>query len=176
MNFEKLPLKDAYVVIPELIEDSRGFYARALCEKEFSANGMSMKIVQSNISFSKKKGTLRGMHYQEAPHLETKIVRCTQGAIYDVIVDMRVDSPTYKQWHGVELSSENRKTLYIPGGFAQGFMTLRDDTEVTYNVTEFYHPESERGIRYNDPAFKIRWPTQPSVISDKDRTCPDFNL
>lgn len=175
MIFNKLPLQDAYVIEPELIEDIRGFYARALCEKEFADHGMALNIVQSNISFSKKTGTLRGLHYQVAPHLETKIVRCTQGAIYDVIIDMREDSPTYKQWHGEELTSENRKTLYIPGGFAQGFITLQDDSEVSYNVTEFYHPESERGLRYNDPAFGVEWPIAPVVMSDKDCNCPDFN-
>jgi len=173
--FKELPLQDAYIIEPEPIEDARGFYARALCEKEFADHGLELNIVQSNISFSLKKGTLRGMHYQVAPHLEAKIVRCTRGGIYDVIIDMREESPTYKQWYGQELTSENRKTLYIPGGFAQGFITLQDNSEVSYNVTEFYHPESERGLRYNDPEFGIEWPITPVVISDKDRNCPDFN-
>lgn len=175
MIFKELPLQDAYIIEPEPIEDARGFYARALCEKEFADHGLELNIVQSNISFSLKKGTLRGMHYQVAPHLEAKIVRCTRGGIYDVIIDMREESPTYKQWYGQELTSENRKTLYIPGGFAQGFITLQDNSEVSYNVTEFYHPESERGLRYNDPEFGIEWPITPVVISDKDRNCPDFN-
>jgi len=172
--FSKTPLQDARIIEPERIEDHRGFYARGLCQREFSDQGLVLNIVQSNISFTRKKGTLRGMHYQTEPHQEVKIVRCTRGAIFDVIIDMRPESSTFLKWFGVELTEENRKTLYIPGGFAQGFETLRDDTEVSYNVNEYYHPECEKGLRYNDPTFAVEWPFEPKIITDKDKSWPDY--
>jgi len=173
--FSKIPLQDARIIEPERLEDHRGFYARGLCQREFANEGLVLNLVQSNISFTHKKGTLRGMHYQVAPHQEVKIVRCTRGAIFDVIIDMRPESSTYLKWFGVELNEENRKTLYIPGGFAQGFETLRDNTEVSYGVNEYYHPECEKGLRYNDPAFGIEWPFEPEVITDKDKSWPDYD-
>lgn len=174
MEFSKTSLKDALIIEPKRLEDERGFYARGLCQKEFADQGLVLNIVQSNISFTHKKATLRGMHYQQAPHQEVKIVRCTRGAIYDVIIDMRTESPTFKQWLGVELTEDNRKTLYIPGGFAQGFITLRDNTEVSYSVNEYYHPEVETGLRFNDPAFGIEWPITPEIMTDKDKSWPDY--
>lgn len=135
---------------------------------------MTTGIKQTNVSYNKKKGTLRGMHMQNAPYEETKLVRCTRGAIYDVIIDMREDSETYKQWIGVELTADNYRMLFVPEGFAHGFITLEDNTDVTYQVTQFYTPGSERGIRWNDPAFNIEWPIEPVVISEKDQAHPDF--
>ncbi|MBS3943900.1 MAG: dTDP-4-dehydrorhamnose 3,5-epimerase, partial [Melioribacter sp.] len=155
--------------------DDRGFFARAFCIKEFEMNGLCHNIVQINNSLSKDAGTLRGMHYQLAPKSEDKIVRCISGRLYDVIIDLRPESKTFKNWFGVELSAENRLSLYVPKGFAHGFITLEENTEAFYLVTEFYSPENERGIRYNDPEFNIKWPIEPKVISDKDLNHPDFN-
>ena len=167
-------LKGVYIIELEMIEDERGFFARTWCQREFQKCGINPKLVQCNISFNRKKGTLRGMHYQAAPCEEAKLVRCTMGAIYDVIIDLRPDSETFKQWVTVELTAENRKMLYIPGGFAHGFLTLIDNTEVFYQMSEFFAPEYARGVRWNDPAFRINWPEKVVVISEKDKQYGDF--
>lgn len=174
MKFFEVPLKGAYIVELEPIEDDRGFFARSWCQKEFSDHGLNPDLVQCNISFNKTKNTLRGMHYQVKPHEEAKLVRCTQGAIYDVIIDLRPDSATFKEWFGLELSSVNRRMLYIPESFAHGFLTLEHNTEVFYQMSEFFHPECGRGIRWNDPAFKIDWFSDVKTISDRDRNYPGF--
>ncbi|MFC1643524.1 dTDP-4-dehydrorhamnose 3,5-epimerase [Chlamydiota bacterium] len=172
MKFTETKLKGAYTIEPELLEDERGFFARSFCLKEFEEHGLNPRIVQSNISFNRKKGTLRGMHYQTSPYEEVKLVSCPEGTIYDVIVDLRKDSPTYSKWVSVELSSENHKMLYIPQSFAHGFQTLEDSTTVFYQMSEFYHPESSKGIRWDDPLFKIKWPLREQIISEKDLTYP----
>jgi dTDP-4-dehydrorhamnose 3,5-epimerase len=174
MIFTQTELPGAYILDLEKRGDSRGFFARTWCQNELSAHGLNVNVVQANMSFSKTRGTLRGMHFQRAPYAETKLVRCTMGAIYDVIVDLRPDSPTFKRWIGVELSAQNHRMLYIPEGFGHGFQTLTDDVEVTYQVTAFYTPGAEGGVRYNDPAFGIEWPLDVSEISDKDRAWADF--
>lgn len=174
MKFIETKLKGAFIVEIEKLTDDRGFFARSWCRKEFETQDLTSRIVQTNVSFSRKKGTLRGMHYQIAPHQESKLIRCTRGAIYDVIIDLRPESPTYKQWTGLELTADNYTLFFIPEDFAHGFITLVDNTEVTYQVSQFYTPGSEKGIRFNDPAFNIQWPLDVSVISDKDRTWPDF--
>jgi dTDP-4-dehydrorhamnose 3,5-epimerase len=174
MIFTETKLAGAYIIDLEKRGDSRGFFARSFCQDEFERHGLVNKVVQTNVSLSKHQGTLRGMHYQESPYAETKLVRCTQGAIYDVIVDIRPESPTFKQWIGVELSSSNHRMLFVPQHFAHGFITLMDDSEVTYQVSQVYHPGSERGLRYNDPALGIIWPQEVNVISDKDAAWPDM--
>jgi len=175
MIFTETKLEGAFLIQPEKLEDERGFFARAWCRKEFQANNLDAELVQCNISFGRKKGTLRGMHYQISPHQEVKLVRCTMGAIYDVIIDLRPESSSYLQWVGVELSADTRKMLYVPKGFAHGFQTLQDNTEVFYQVSEFYAPSSERGVRWDDPAFDIQWPDiDERVISERDRRHPDF--
>jgi len=174
MKFKATKLKGAFIIEMELIRDSRGFFARAWCQKEFEDHGLVAQVVQANVSYNRKKGTLRGMHYQVAPVEETKLVRCVRGGIYDVIIDLRPESPTYKQWMGVELTAENYKMLYVPENFAHGLQTLEDDTEVIYQVSQFYTPGAERGMRWNDPAFRIEWPQDIEVISDKDADWPDY--
>ena len=174
MIFTEMNLKDACIVEIEKLEDNRGFFARSWCRKEFENRGLISGMVQANVSCNKRKGTLRGMHYQRQPYEETKLVRCTRGSIYDVIIDLRPDSPTYKQWLGVELMADNYKMLFVPGGFAHGFQSLEDDTEVIYQVSQFYTPGAEGGIRWDDPAFDIEWPLEVQVISDKDRSWPDY--
>ena len=174
MKFQELALSGAFVLDPERLEDERGFFARTWCREEFAARGLVGTIAQCSLSFNRRKGTLRGMHYQAAPHEETKIVRCTMGAVYDVIVDLRPDSPTRKKWVGLELTAENRRMLYVPEGFAHGFQTIEDDTEVFYQMSESYHSESARGVRWNDAAFDIRWPQTPQVMSERDRSYADF--
>jgi dTDP-4-dehydrorhamnose 3,5-epimerase len=156
------------------MDDERGFFARTWCRQEFEAHGLNSRLAQSSISFNKRRGTLRGMHYQSAPDEEAKLVRCTMGAIYDVTIDLRRDSPTFKQWVGLELTAENRRMLYIPEGFAHGLQTLTDDTEVFYQISERYAPESARGVRWNDPAFAIDWPVSVTIISERDNTYADF--
>ena len=174
MIFIETKLKGAYIIEPERLSDERGFFARTWCQKEFQTHGLNTNIVQCNISYNKKKGTLRGMHYQAAPHEEAKLVRCTRGAIYDVIIDLQPGSQTFKHWIGMELTEHNRRMLYIPEGFAHGFLTLRDDTEVFYQMSELYSAEHARGVRWNDPAFGIQWPEEVSTISDKDSRFTDF--
>ncbi len=175
MKFIKTPLNDAYVIELEKRGDERGFFARYFCVNEYAKIGLDNKIVQINNSLSAEKGTLRGMHYQIPPKSETKIVRCIKGALYDFILDMRKDSSTFGQSFGIELSAENRTMLYVPKGFAHGFLSLEDNTEALYLVTEFYSPEHERGIRWNDPKFNVQLPFEPKIISDKDKNHPDFN-
>ena len=174
MKFIETKLKGAYIIEIEPIEDERGFFARSFCQKEFEEHGLNPRIIQCNISFNKKKGTIRGMHYQVAPYQEAKIVSCTNGAIYDVIIDLRKKSLTYCQWFAVELSAEAYKMLYIPEGFAHGFQTLEDNTAVFYQMSEFYHPECARGVRWNDPAFGIKWPLSVKIKSKKDLSYKDF--
>ena len=174
MTFTPTPLAGAYVLELDRREDERGFFARAFCQREFAERGLNPRIAQCNVSFNAKRGTLRGMHYQAAPHEEAKVVRCTQGAVWDVIVDLRLASPTFKRWHGVELSAENRRALYIPEGLGHGFQTLSDDAEVLYLMSEFYHPDSARGVRWDDPAFGIAWPLPSPRVSERDRGFPRF--
>ncbi|MEG4301604.1 dTDP-4-dehydrorhamnose 3,5-epimerase [Microcoleus sp. D3_18a_C4] len=173
MKFTETKLKGAYVIEVEPIADERGFFARSWCQKEFAEHGLNPNLVQCNISFNLKKGTLRGMHYQAKPYQEAKLVRCTMGAVYDVIIDLRSDSPMFKQWIGVELTADSRKMLYIPEGMAHGFQTLVDNTEVFYQMSEFYNSESATGLRWDDPEFKIKWLIkQDLVISEKDKFYP----
>ena len=174
MIFTETKLKGACIIEPERLEDERGFFARTWCQREFEAHGLNPRLVQCSISFNKKKGTLRGMHYQAPPYEEARLVRCTGGAIYDVVLDLRPASPTYKKWIAFELTADNRRMLYIPEGFAHGFQTLADNTEIFYQMSEFYHPECATGARWNDPAFAIVWPDDTRVISDRDRQYPDF--
>jgi dTDP-4-dehydrorhamnose 3,5-epimerase len=176
MIFQELKLKGAFLIKFEKIEDERGFFARSWCVREAEKHGLKRNMVQANVSFNKKKGTLRGMHYQKEPFQEVKLVRCVRGKIYDVIIDLRPESPTFRQWIGVELSQDNDCMLYVPENFAHGFQTLTDNSEVNYLVSEFYTPEAEKGIRFNDPFFDIKWPeVQTRTISIKDNTWPDFN-
>jgi len=174
MKFVDTPLVGSFLIETEARTDTRGFFARAFCRHEFEAHALVYDVAQCNISFNVQKGTLRGMHYQIAPHQEVKLVRCTAGAIYDVIIDLRADSPTFCRWFGIELSCENRRMLYVPRGFAHGYLTLRDSSEVFYQVSEFYQPSSERGVRWNDPTICIQWPLEPRVISEKDRAYPNL--
>lgn len=176
MIFSETKLKGAYIIEIEKREDNRGFFARTWCQREFVLHNLNPCVVQSNTSFNIRKGTLRGLHYQAAPHAETKLIRCVKGSIYDVIVDLRPDSPAYTQYISAELTAENYRMLYVPAYFAHGFMTLKDNTEVVYQVSEFYSPESERGIRWNDPSFQIKWPSAVKVISDKDASWSDYIL
>ncbi len=176
MIFTETKLKGAFLIEVQKFEDDRGFFGRTFCQKEFQKYGLNPNVSQANVSYNKKKGTLRGMHYQASPYEEVKLVRCTRGSICDVIIDMRPDSTTYKQWTYAELRADNYQMLYVPEGFAHGFQTLEDDTEVIYQVTQFYTPGSERGIRYDDPVFNIAWPLAAQVISEKDRNWPDYKL
>jgi dTDP-4-dehydrorhamnose 3,5-epimerase len=174
--FQQTKLPGAFVIDLERRDDERGFFARTFCANEFADHGLNARLVQANTSWNPRQGTLRGMHFQNAPHAEVKVVRATRGAIHDVIVDLRPGSPTYKQWIGVNLTQENRRALYVPEGFAHGFQTLVPDTEVHYLVTEVYTPESEGGVRWDDPAFAIDWPDPTNALmSPKDASWPDFN-
>lgn len=175
MIFRATRLAGAYVIEPERIEDERGFFARTFCAREFQAHGLNTHFAQCSTSFNKAKGTLRGMHYQAAPHQEAKLIRCTRGSIFDVIIDLRPQTPTFKQHVSVELSAANRIMLYVPEGFAHGFQTLEDDSEVFYQISEFFAPDCARGVRWNDPAFGIQWPEAVRTISRRDRQYPDFN-
>ena len=174
VRFTETPLADAFLIEPDLVEDDRGGFARTFCAREFSEHGLSDVVAQANLSFNHRRGTLRGMHYQLAPAAEAKLVRCSRGAIYDVIVDMRPDSPTYLSHFGAELSEENRVALYVPELFAHGYEALTDGAEVVYQVSEFYTPGQERGLMHDDPALGIDWPLPVSVISEKDRSWPAF--
>jgi len=173
MIFHEAKLPGVHEIRIEPRLDERGFFARCWCREEFESKGLTARIVQCSISLNVRKGTLRGVHYQ-TPHEETKIVRCTRGSLYDVVVDLRPDSPMFKEWIAVVLSAEKRNMLYVPKGCAHGFLTLEDNTEVFYQMSEFYRPESSRGVRWDDPAFQIVWPGVPEVISERDRTYPDF--
>jgi dTDP-4-dehydrorhamnose 3,5-epimerase len=172
--FEELALPGAFVLRLEERGDDRGFFARSWCSREFAAHGLADRVVQANVSYNRRRGTLRGMHWQEGAAAETKLVRCTSGALYDVIVDLRRDSPTFRRWIGVELTARNRLMLYVPEGFAHGFQTLEDDTEAFYQVSQYYTPGAERGLRHDDPAIGIAWPMPVAVISEKDRSWPDL--
>ncbi|MGF1509247.1 MAG: dTDP-4-dehydrorhamnose 3,5-epimerase [Myxococcota bacterium] len=172
MKFTETPLAGAFIVDVELRTDHRGGFARTFCQREFLEHGLKAVVAQCNLSFNHTKGTLRGMHFQHPPAAETKLVRCTSGAVYDVIIDLRTDSKTYLQHFGVELTASNRRALYVPELFAHGYQTLTDDAEVCYQVTEFYSPGNEGGLRYDDPALSIQWPLPVSVISDKDAAWP----
>ena len=174
MIFENLSLKGSCLLKLEKHLDERGFFARTFCSKEFEEKGLNNKFLQSSISYNSKKGTLRGMHYQVAPHEEVKLVQCVKGAIYDVIIDLRANSSTYCQWVGVELNEDNGNLVYVPKGFAHGFQTLTDETVVYYQISDFYAPESARGVRWDDPAFGINWPIDEPVISIKDSRLPDY--
>lgn len=168
MLFIETKLAGGYIIELEKIEDDRGFFARTFCQREFEAHGLNPRIAQCSVSFNRRKGTLRGMHYQVAPYEESKLVRCTMGAIYDVAVDLRPESRTFKQWVAVELTGENGRMFYIPQGLAHGFQTLVDNTEVFYQMSEFYHPQCARGVRWDDPAFGMSWPIKEVIISIKD--------
>lgn len=174
MIFHSTKLAGVVEIEMELLRDERGFFARSWCEREFREHGLDPRLVQCSISFNERKGTLRGVHYQAEPHQEAKLVRCTKGSIYDVAVDLRPQSVTYRQWIGTELTAENRRALYIPEDCAHGFLTLEDETEVLYQMSQSFHPESARGMRWNDQAFGIVWPGRVEVISDRDRMHPDF--
>jgi dTDP-4-dehydrorhamnose 3,5-epimerase len=175
MKFHATPLAGAHVIELDPRGDDRGFFARLFCQKEFTEAGLEPRMVQINNSLTRQRGTLRGMHYQLPPAAEVKVVRCVRGALYDVIIDLRPDSPTFAQWFGAELSAENRKMLYVPRGFAHGFLTTEDDTEAFYLVGEFYRPELERGLRFDDVRFQVKWPFPPLEVSKKDRSWPDFD-
>jgi dTDP-4-dehydrorhamnose 3,5-epimerase len=175
MIFTPTPLPGAYLIDLEKRGDDRGFFARMYCSKEFKAHGLVTQFVQVNNSLSAQRGTLRGLHYQLPPRSETKVLRCVRGALWDVILDMRPDSPTFGKSFGAELTAENRRMMYVPKGFAHGFLTLSEDVETIYLVDEEFSPEQERGVRWDDPRFKIEWPSKPVVLSDKDRGHRDFD-
>jgi dTDP-4-dehydrorhamnose 3,5-epimerase len=175
MFFVETELQDAYIIELDRREDRRGFFARTWAQEEFERRSLVSRIVQANMSYNHTRGTLRGMHFQHAPYAEAKLVRCVRGAIFDVIIDLRPSSPSYKRWIGVELSADNRRALYVPEGFAHGFQTLEDHCDVFYHVSQYYTPGAEGGFRYDDPAFAILWPLPVSIISDKDRAWPNFS-
>lgn len=172
----KTKLTGTFEIHLEPRSDERGFFARSWCQKEFDDLGLNPKVVQCSVSFNVRKGTLRGLHYQGAPYQEAKLVRCTKGAIYDVVLDLRTQSPTFRDWVAITLTAADRNMVYVPEGCAHGFLTLEDNTEVFYQMSEAYHEELSRGVRWNDPAFQIVWPEKVEVISERDRTYPDFEL
>ena len=175
MNITETVLKGAFVIESKKFEDHRGFFVQDWSAREFAAVGLDARMVECNRAFNHFQGTLRGMHYQTAPHEQAKLVRCVRGALFDVIIDLRPDSPTYKQWLGIELTGEDNKALYVPPNFAHGYQTLLDNTEVTYHTSSYYQPSSERGVRWDDPAFNISWPqTESRTILARDRDYPDF--
>ncbi len=176
MLFTELSLSGVFIVALERREDSRGYFARTFCRDEFTAHGLAGEFVQCNASYNARRGTLRGMHMQLAPHEEIKLVRCTRGAIVDVVLDLRPQSPTFRQWLSVELTEDNGRALYIPGGFAHGFQTLADGVEVFYQMTERYHPESSAGVRWDDKVFAVDWPIRPPILSDRDAAYEDYRL
>ncbi len=174
MNFQQTELPGVTVIELEQLEDERGFFARSYCASEFAGHGLSASFVQTNISFNRERRTLRGMHYQAEPAPEPKLIRCTRGAIFDVAVDLRGDSPSYCRWVGVELTRDNHRALYVPPGCAHGFITLEKDADVHYMMGAAYVPELARGVRWNDPAFAIRWPLEPALMSERDANYADF--
>ena len=174
MIFEKTNFHQLVIIKPELNQDVRGIFSRTFCKEEFEENGLDSNIAQCNTSFNNKKGTLRGMHYQIHPHEEIKLVRCTRGSMFDVVIDLRKNSNTYKLWFGITLSANNRFALYIPKGFAHGFVTLEDNTEVLHQMSDFFQPNSAKGVRWNDESFKIDWPVDVSIISNKDKSYSNF--
>jgi dTDP-4-dehydrorhamnose 3,5-epimerase len=171
-------LKGAFVIELEPIEDVRGFFARAWSDQEFEAAGLTARFVETNISFNEEKGTLRGMHFQAPPYEQVKLVRCTRGSIYDVIIDLRPDSPTFREWFRLEMSAENHRMLYVPGEFAHGYLTLEEKTEVTYQTSAYFARDHGRGVRWNDPAFNVSWPEHENnlIMLDRDRNYPDFEV
>ena len=173
MTFTESPLAGVYMIELERLADERGFFARSYCAEEFAARGLGPELRQCSVSYNARAGTLRGLHYQSAPHEEHKLVRCTAGAVFDVVVDIRESSPTYRRWFGAELTAANRLALFIPPGFAHGFLSLSDQAEVYYMISAAYAPQSSRGFRWNDPAFAIEWPSAPTVISSRDASYPD---
>ena len=174
MTFKETSLAGAFLIEPKIYEDERGFFTDTFLEKTFAEKGLACRFVQSCVSFNKQKGTLRGMHYQLPPKAQPKLVRCARGSVYDVIVDLRPDSPTYRRWFGAELNEKNRLALYIPEGMAHGFQTIEDNTEIFYQIAEDYAPELARGARWDDPAFGIRWPLASPILSERDASYPDF--
>ena len=174
MRFLATELAGVHVVDLERREDERGYFARTFCEDEFRAHGLDPRVTQTSVSHNRRRGTLRGMHYQAPPHEEAKLVRCTRGAIFDVALDLRRDSPSFRRWFAVELSADNGRALYVPPGVAHGFQTLADATDVLYQMSEPHHAESARGVRFDDPAFSIRWPLEQPIVNDRDRAYPDF--
>jgi len=174
MKFDACTLPGAFIIRLERHQDERGFFARSFCRHEFAQHGLVADVAQSNISYNARRGTLRGIHFQRAPHEEIKLVRCIRGAIYDVIVDIRPGSQTYRKWLSIELSAENRVALYVPAGFGHGFQTLEDDTEIFYQMSTFYEPSAADGFRWDDPAFSVEWPIADPIISDRDRGYPDW--
>lgn len=176
MIFSKTTLPGVFLIEPQLLEDERGFFARTWCRQEFLDHGLDARISQCSVSFNKRKGILRGMHYQEIPHAETKVVRCTKGSIYDVALDLRADSSTLGRYIAATLTAQNRTMMYIPEGVAHGFQTLEDDTEVFYQISESYAPEAARGVRWNDPSFGIEWPPDERLISPRDQSYGDFDI
>jgi len=175
MRFIETKLRGAYFIEPDPVGDERGLFARTFCRREFEEHGLDPTATQCSVSYNEKRGTLRGMHYQLAPHEETKLVRVTRGAAYDVVVDLRPDSPTCCGWVGCELTAQNRRMVYVPKGCAHGFVTLADCTELCYQISVFYEPASARGVRWDDPAFGIDWPLVPGVISERDRSYQDYS-
>ncbi len=174
MHFVALEIPGAWRIEPERLADARGFFARTFCARQFAARGLETALVQCSISYNHRKGTLRGMHYQAAPHAEAKLVRCTRGAVYDVIVDIRPESPTFRRWVGIELSADNRHMVYVPEGCAHGFLTLTDQAEVFYQMSAYYEPGAARGFRWDDPAIGIVWPGPVAVMSARDQALPEF--
>jgi dTDP-4-dehydrorhamnose 3,5-epimerase len=174
MKFHATPIKDAYVVEPTPVRDERGFFGRVWCQDEFAQQGLTNRVAQINTGMSERAGTLRGMHYQLAPHAEAKVVYCTRGAVFDVVVDLRPDSPSFRRWHAVELTEDNYLALYVPAGCAHGYLTLSDRAVLTYLTSERYAPTAAKGVRYDDPAFGIEWPRAPQVISKADAAWPSF--
>lgn len=174
MIFTETPLPGGYLIEPERREDDRGHFARVWCRREFAEHGLSAELVQVNVGFSRRRGTLRGMHHQTPPHAEVKLVRCTRGRVYDVMVDLRSDSPTHTRWFGAELTPDNGRMLYVPEGFGHGYLTLTDDAEISYQTSRSYVPDAATGVAYNDPAFGIDWPIAPAVISEADRAWPSY--
>jgi dTDP-4-dehydrorhamnose 3,5-epimerase len=174
MIFRDTEIEGAWVIELETLEDERGFFARTWDRGEFESRGLNPRIAQCSVSYNRARGTLRGMHYQAAPHQEAKLVRCTAGAIFDAVVDLRPSSSSFKRWFGVELSAQNRLAVYVPEGCAHGFLTLADDSEIQYQISEFYAPDAGRGVRWDDPAFGIAWPGEVRVINERDASYPDF--
>ncbi|HEX2593233.1 MAG TPA: dTDP-4-dehydrorhamnose 3,5-epimerase [Rhizomicrobium sp.] len=175
MRFEETPVSGAFLVVPEPIEDNRGFFARSFCAEAFAVRGFCTSFPQASISYNKTRGTLRGMHFQKQPHGEVKLIRCTAGAVFDVLLDLRRESPTYKRWFSIELSAANYRQLYVPEGVAHGFQTLRDGSEMSYHISTAYVPEAQVGLRWNDESVGIAWPLpHQAIISERDRALPDF--
>lgn len=175
MKFTETPIRGAFLIDVEPVEDERGFFARTYDAGELRRRGLEPHVEQCGVSFNRRKGTLRGMHYQRPPYAETKLVRCTHGAVYDVVIDLRPSSPSFRQWFAAELTAHNHRMLYVPEGLAHGFQTLEDESEVSYQISAPHHPQAAAGVRWNDPAFAIRWPLEVTVVAGRDRTFPDFS-